>query len=98
MLGSTQARPWAVFAVIWRFAELHAQIHRREARPGSSRCKADHREIEASGSPGAEKQAARDCLAELPGRRLDIVLDAYLATAPLVARPHAPHVEVPAVL
>ena len=67
MLGYTQARPWALFAVIRQFAELHALIHRRKApaglRPLRERIAA---RIEGSGSPEADKQAARDRLAELP--------------------------------
>ena len=67
MLGYIQARPWALFAVIRQFAELHALIHRRKApaglRPLRERIAA---RIEGSGSPEADKQAARDRLAELP--------------------------------
>jgi uncharacterized protein (TIGR02172 family) len=67
MLEYTRVRPWALFAVIRRFAELHAQIHRCEAPAGlrSLRERFAAR-IEASDSPEADKQAARDCLAELP--------------------------------
>ena len=66
-LRYTQARPWALFAVIRQFAELHAQIHRREAPAGlrSLRERIAAR-IEASDSPEADKRAARDRLAELP--------------------------------
>ena len=135
MLGYTQARPWALFAVIRQFAGLHARIHRREAPAGlrSLRERIAAR-IEASDSPEADKQAARDRLRRAarrdgalprglppgeraahparPGgdrlglrqprrpdrrRRLDVLLDAYRGTAPVVARLRAPHVEVAAV-
>jgi uncharacterized protein (TIGR02172 family) len=67
MLDYTQARPWALFAMIRQFAELHAQIHRCQAPAGlpSLRERITAR-IEASDSPEAEKRAARDRLAELP--------------------------------
>lgn len=67
MLDYTQARPWALFAVIRRFAKLHAQIHRCHAPAGlpSLRERITAR-VEASDSPDSDKQAARDRLTELP--------------------------------
>jgi aminoglycoside phosphotransferase (APT) family kinase protein len=67
LLGYTQKRPWAIFGAIRLLAELHAQIHRCTAPAGlpslRERIAAG---IEASDSPAADKQAARDRLADLP--------------------------------
>jgi aminoglycoside phosphotransferase (APT) family kinase protein len=70
MFEYTQARPWAVFAVIRQFAELHAEIHRCEAPAGlpSLRGRIAAR-IDASDAPEEEKQAGRDRLAGLPDGR-----------------------------
>ena len=67
LLDSTQARPWTLFRAIRQFAELHAEIHRCTAPAGlpSLRERITAR-IEASDSPAADKQAARDRLAGLP--------------------------------
>ncbi len=67
LLGYSQARPWALFAVIRQFAELHAEIHRHPAPAGlpTLRERIDAR-IELADSSAAEKQAARDQLALLP--------------------------------
>jgi aminoglycoside phosphotransferase (APT) family kinase protein len=67
LLGYTQARPWALFSAIRQFAELHAQIHHYTAPAGlpSLRDRITAR-IQASDSPAADKQAARDRLADLP--------------------------------
>lgn len=67
LLEYVQATPWALFGAVRQLAELHAQIHRCEAPAGlpSLRERIGSR-IEASDSPAAVKQAARDRLASLP--------------------------------
>ena len=63
LLGYTQARPWALFGAIRQFAELHVRIHQYTAPAGlpSLRERITAR-IEASDSPAADKQAARERL------------------------------------
>jgi Ser/Thr protein kinase RdoA (MazF antagonist) len=67
MLGYTQARPWALFAVIRQFTELHARIHQCQAPAG---LRSLHERIaagiDASDAPEAHKQTARERLAALP--------------------------------
>lgn len=67
LFDHTQARPWKLFAVIRRTAELHADIHRHAAPAGlpSLRDLIAAR-VEQSDAPQADKQAARDRLASLP--------------------------------
>jgi uncharacterized protein (TIGR02172 family) len=67
LLGYTQARPWALFGAIRQFAELHARIHDNRAPAGlpSLRERIMAR-IEAADCSAADKQAARDRLADLP--------------------------------
>jgi uncharacterized protein (TIGR02172 family) len=67
LLDYTQARPWAIFSAVRLQAELHAQIHRCKAPSGLPSLRERLAAcIDASASPIADKQAARDQLAELP--------------------------------
>ena len=67
LFDHTQARPWKLFAVIRRTAELHADIHRHAAPAGlpslHDRIAA---RIEESDAPEGDKRAARNRLASLP--------------------------------
>jgi aminoglycoside phosphotransferase (APT) family kinase protein len=67
LLDDTEARPWALFGAIRLLAELHAQIHRCTAPVGLPTLRERiAARIDASDSPEADRQAARDRLADLP--------------------------------
>jgi uncharacterized protein (TIGR02172 family) len=67
MLDYTERKPWTLFSVIRRFAELHAEMHRSQAPAGLPTLRERiAARIDASDALEAQKAAARNRLAELP--------------------------------
>ena len=79
LLGYTRARPRAVFAAIWQFAELHPHIHRCRAPPGSSRCEGGSQR--GSRCPIRRGRTSGPTATASPNY-LDVLLDAYREAAP----------------
>jgi aminoglycoside phosphotransferase (APT) family kinase protein len=87
LLAYTQKRPWAIFQAVRELADLHAAIHRVAAPDGlpllRDRIAA---RIEAGDATDADKQAARDQLAALPGGNVICHGDFHPANVLITAR------------